>query len=222
MNEYLEADSIMFYYGPHKVLSDVYLKCGKGEIIGLLGHNGCGKSTLLQILFGTLKGEYQSVRIGREYIYPAYCNSAKIRFMPQQGFLPGYLRILQAVNLYVSDPGKRRAIVQLPEVHHHLHQKVSSLSGGERRMVELLLLLYSEGDYLLLDEPFTHLAPVQTERMLSLLRQHSPEKGIIITDHNYRYVLELCSRFILLKNGKTISLQQKSDLVTHGYLNDPD
>jgi ABC-type multidrug transport system ATPase subunit len=191
-----------------------------GEIIGLLGRNGSGKSTLLRILFGTLQGEYQSVRIGGQYVYPAYRHSGKIKFLPQKGLLPGYLRLRQVLNLYVTDPGKREQIGQFPEVRNNLDKTAAHLSGGERRIIETLLLLHSDAQYLLLDEPFTHLSPVQVERMLDLIRHHASSKGIIITDHQYRYLLGICNRFILLRNGKTLHLQHKEELVTYGYLSE--
>jgi ABC-type lipopolysaccharide export system ATPase subunit len=95
---------------------------------------------------------------------------------------------------------------------------LADLSGGEKRIVETLLLLLSDARYLLLDEPFTHLSPVQIERLVHLLRTHGASKGIILSDHQYRYVLSLCHRVELLTQGRTVALNSPQELVDQGYI----
>ncbi len=212
----LEADGIVLSYRHTNVLSNVYLKCRPGEIVGLLGRNGCGKSSLLKIMFGVLAGECQSVRVDGRYVYPAYRHYRGIKLLPQEPFLPEGLRVKEAYRLFAgseSPPGN-----ELPEIRQRWELWIGDLSGGEKRIVETLLLLLSDARYLLLDEPFTHLSPVQIERLLHLLRTHGAGKGIILSDHQYRYVLSLCHRVVLLTQGRTVALNNPQELVDQGYI----
>jgi ABC-type multidrug transport system ATPase subunit len=213
----LEADGILLSYRHTNVLSNVYLKCRPGETLGLLGRNGCGKSSLLKIIFGVLAGECQSVRVDGRYVYPAYRRYRGIKLLPQEPFLPENLRVKAAYRLFTgsgSPPGD-----DLPEIRQRWAARIGDLSGGEKRILETLLLLFSDARYLLLDEPFTHLSPVQIERLLHLLRTHGSGKGIILSDHQYRYVLSVCHRLVLLDQGRTVALNDPQELVDRGYLN---
>ncbi len=213
----LEADGIMLSYRHTNVLSNVYLKCRPGETVGLLGRNGSGKSSLLKIIFGVLAGDCQSVRVDGRYVYPAYRRYRGIKLLPQEPFLPENLRVKAAYRLFTgsgSPPGD-----DLPEIRQRWAARIGDLSGGEKRILETLLLLLSDARYLLLDEPFTHLSPVQIERLLHLLRTHGSGKGIILSDHQYRYVLSVCHRLVLLDQGRTVALNDPQELVDRGYLN---
>jgi ABC-type lipopolysaccharide export system ATPase subunit len=95
---------------------------------------------------------------------------------------------------------------------------VGILSGGIKRFLEIILLLYSETHFILLDEPFSHLSPVLIESLYPKIIAQAQQKGIIITDHYYRHVLNLSSRLLLLRNGKTHSVHKEQELVDLGYL----
>ncbi len=213
----LEADGIMLSYRHTNVLSNVYLKCRPGETVGLLGRNGSGKSSLLKIIFGVLAGECQSVRVDGRYVYPAYRRYRGIKLLPQEPFLPENLRVKAAYRLFTGS-GSPPAD-DLPEIRQRWATRVGDLSGGEKRVLETLLLLLSDARYLLLDEPFTHLSPVQIERLLYLLRTHRAGKGIILSDHQYRYVLSVCHRLVLIDQGRTVGVNYPQELVDRGYLN---
>lgn len=214
----LEVDGILLSYHHRSVLSNIYLKCRRGEIVGLLGRNGCGKSSLLKILFGILRGECQSVRVDGRYIYPAYRHYPGIKLLPQHSYLPEGLRVKDVYALFVAGSGEKSGAA--PEIQRRWNERVGDLSGGENRLIEILLLLASDAEYLLLDEPFTHLAPVQIERLIEIIGTNRTGKGIILSDHQYRYVLPLCDQIVLLQNGRTVAVKDPQELVGLGYINE--
>ena len=97
----LYVDSVAHRFGGHSVLNNVYLKCGVGEVVGVLGRNGSGKSTLLKIIFGSIKPNYKFIRIDGELVQKGYLTH-KIAYLPQGYFLPQYLSLELLVNLYVN------------------------------------------------------------------------------------------------------------------------
>ncbi len=216
----LEADGILLSYDHRSILSNIYLKCRHGEIVGLLGRNGCGKSSLLKIMFGVLRGECQSVRVDGRYVYPAYRHYPGIKLLPQHSFLPEGLRVKDAYGLFAAGKGHESGAA--PEIQQRWNMATGDLSGGEKRLIEVLLLLASDAQYLLLDEPFTHLAPVQIERLIQILQTNRTGKGIILSDHQYRYVLPLCDQIVLLRNGRTVAVKDPQELVALGYINELD
>ncbi|HKG06094.1 MAG TPA: ATP-binding cassette domain-containing protein [Pedobacter sp.] len=217
MKEGLHADSISKYYKQQLVLSDVFLSCQKGEVIGLLGRNGSGKSTMLKIIFGCLKAEYKFVRVEGKQLKSLYDAADLIQYLPQDHFLPGHVNISGIIKTFCT---KEQAIVLLQHefVHPHAHKKSSQLSGGERRVIEILLMLCSEAEYLLMDEPFNGLAPMHIEVIKALIRQHSKHKGMIITDHDYRNVMDLSTRLVLMHDGGTRMIKEHRELVDFGYI----
>jgi lipopolysaccharide export system ATP-binding protein len=106
MPDILEADSIRKTFGINQVLTDVYLKCEQGNIIGLIGRNGTGKSTLLKIIFGTLYTDYKHIRINDSIIDQPYRRRSLITFLYQDNFLPGNLTPNQVINIF-SDQDKQ-------------------------------------------------------------------------------------------------------------------
>jgi ABC-type multidrug transport system ATPase subunit len=156
----LEIDGVRLSYGDKVILSDIYLECSTGSVIGLLGRNGSGKSSLLQILFGTKQNDDCSVRLNNKSIKPAYANNC-IAYLPQFNFLPQGLRIQKAFQIlglpiepFLND---------LPELNNRKKSKLRELSGGFYRLVELYLMIKKEGKFVLLDEPFTHIMPLHIE-----------------------------------------------------------
>ena len=214
----LEADSIILNFGGRSILSDVYLKCVTGEILGIVGRNGCGKSSLLKIIFGSLKGENQSVRIDNVYNSCLFTCAGAVKYLPQSGLLPTRIKVKTAIRICVTELEMQRQISTFPEISPYLNFRIGALSGGIKRFLEIVLLLYSEAHFILLDEPFSHLSPVLIESLYPKMKTQVQHKGIIITDHYYRHVLELSTRLLLLQNGKTHLINKEQELVDMGYL----
>jgi ABC-type multidrug transport system ATPase subunit len=93
MSQVLEADSMWLEYAGQKILQSVHIRITKGEVTGLMGRNGTGKSSLLKMIFGTLRGQSQSVRVDRYYVSHPYLEKNLIRYLPKQHFVPPNLRI---------------------------------------------------------------------------------------------------------------------------------
>jgi ABC-type multidrug transport system ATPase subunit len=212
----LYIDSVAHRYGKDYILSNVYLTCKIGEIVGLLGRNGCGKSTLLKIIFGSIRPDYMHMRLNGKPVKRAYL-TGKVAYLPQHFFIPSNLRIRQLVPLYTHK--YRDELFAQEIILENLDRVMADLSGGQRRLIEFLLVLYSDSDFVLLDEPFTQLAPVVIEGMQKQLLKFKTFKGIIFTDHYYQQILANASRIVLLHNGCNYKINGVEDLKLHGYLN---
>ena len=164
----LKVDSVQLDFNGHKILQDVFLDCRQGEILGMLGRNGSGKSSLLKIIFGTLAPSYKYVSINGQFIHKGYHNN-RIAYLPQHNYLPDGIKISKLCKMIVDE--KRWNEFTALEIYiNHSDKTASQLSGGELRQVETLMIIYSRADFILLDEPFTHISPVQTEGFKQLLR----------------------------------------------------
>ena len=99
----LEVDSVTLEFGEKRVLSDIYMRFEAGKVTGILGRNGSGKSCLLRIIFGTLQAQYSNIRFNGRAIFQPYRYPEKIRYMPQDSFIPKYLRLKTILGLYGCD-----------------------------------------------------------------------------------------------------------------------
>lgn len=212
----LHIDSIRKEFGQKVVLSDVFLQCNRGEIIGLLGRNGSGKSTLLQIIFGSLYTQSRFVKIDHHVSQNLSDNRNTLVYLPQFSFLPSNSRIRSLTKFLLNKEGEAKLECHFKQIFS-INPRIRELSEGEKRIFEILLLIFSSASYILLDEPFTGLAPIQKDLIKTLVKDESRNKGFIITDHDYRNIMEISHRLILLKDGRTIPV--KADELKHyGYI----
>jgi len=211
----LYIDSVNHRYGDNEVLSSVYLSCKVGEVVGLLGRNGSGKSTLLKIIFGSIQPKFKHLKVNGELETKGYLTH-QISYLPQGYFIPHYLKIKDLIDLYINR--YKEQILQLDVFKSNLGEPLGNLSGGNRRLVEALLIVYSDAKYVLLDEPFSQLAPLLANDLKEHIFKLKPEKGFIITDHYYRQIIEVSSRIMLLHNGCNYTINNEDDLRLHNYL----
>lgn len=214
----LQADSIQYRIGERQLLTDIFLKCETGEVVGLLGRNGCGKTTLLQIIFGTRHTDNKHIRID-DKVYPEpFKHTHLMAYLPQHNFLPKNIKLSRLIDLYLASPDKREVVKEDELVEKHLHKYADELSKGESRYFELLLLLQLDVKFLLLDEPFSGIGPLYVEHIEALLQAHRNTKGFIITDHDYRSVLRTSNRIILLADGYCRPITYEEELLQWGYI----
>ncbi len=213
----LEIDSVNKSFGRNMILSDIYLKCKTGDIVGILGRNGSGKSTLLRILFGTLSAEQKFIRIDDKILDRPYTTAGEICYLPQDSHLLQDITLGKVVKLCLQNK-EVDLFFDDPLLKNLKASPVSHLSGGESRYAEIKLLLYSDAKFILLDEPFNGLSPVLVESVKDMIRQHAQQKGIILTDHDYRNVLDVANRHYLLSDGGLKAIRGKDDLVLWGYI----
>ncbi len=218
MHNLLEVDSVMQVYGDRQVLTDIFLKCETGDIIGILGRNGCGKSTLLKIIFGAVKSGYKFVRINGE-VYPEPYKAANlVGYLPQHNFLLPHLTIRKITELYL-DKDQVEPFLGDTIIGHLQNSQINSLSGGELRYFEIKLMLNSAYQFIMLDEPFNGVAPIVVERLKEMITDYSKTKGIILTDHDYNNVLDVATRYCLIHDGAIKNISDREDLGRWGYLN---
>lgn len=213
----LEADSIIATIGGRKILSDVYLRCQSGEVVGVLGRNGAGKSTLLKLIFGTLPTEDRSIRIDGNVIQTPYLRGKWIAYLPQQGFLPKNIPIGKIVSLFV-DEDKRKKVLADERIKPHLRKRIKELSGGEQRYLEILLLVNLQVKFILLDEPFSGIEPLYQDKVTDLINEYRPEKGFIVTDHVYKKIIGISDKLLLIDQGKTIPITKPEELEQFSYV----
>lgn len=212
----LEVDSIMKSFGDRPILTDVYLKCCRGDIIALFGRNGTGKSTLLNIIFGTLKGDRSFIRIdGKVMTGPAY-RSRQIIYLPQHHLLPAHLKVSQIVDMCIAPEDRKRFLADKMLLRIRT-SRICEISTGEQRYLEIKIALSSSAPYILLDEPFSGVSPVVAEQIRKLMTESAQEHGIILTDHNFREVHKIANRLTLLNECYLKEVKQIEELIPYGY-----
>jgi len=197
----LEVDSVILEFNNKRVLQDVYVKCQTNSITGILGRNGAGKSCLMNIIYGKLTPLNGTVSINNQVLLDHSRKSKEIMYLPQFDFIPKHLslkRIFKDFNLeflkFAND---------FPEFEKHYNTEIGILSGGEKRIIEIYIILISNTRFCLLDEPFSHVMPLHVDSIKNLIKRESESKGIMITDHLYEHILDICDNIYLIKDGKT-------------------
>ncbi|GGK86107.1 ATP-binding cassette domain-containing protein [Rufibacter glacialis] len=214
----LEVDSVLKSYGNVKILSNVYLTCKTGDVVGILGRNGCGKSTLLKIIFGSEDTYDKSIRIDKEVYAKPYQHKNLIAYLPQHDFLPKRVRLRKIAALFLEDHEARERVLLDPRIKEHLDKPITELSGGQRRYFEVLLLVNLPVKFILLDEPFSGIEPLYKDEIKELINRHRPEKGFIITDHDYSNIISASDRLLLIVDGVCKPVSRLEELEELNYL----
>ncbi|NQZ45406.1 MAG: ATP-binding cassette domain-containing protein [Flavobacteriaceae bacterium] len=213
----LHIDSVTKSYGDKVVLNDIFLTCSKGEIKGLIGRNGSGKSTLLKIVFGTETANNKFVRVGKRIIRNVSEGRGIINYLPQDNFLPKNVKIKKLIELFL-DPENREYLYSNEHIKPLLNKKNKDLSSGEKRIMEILLIIHSNAQFMLLDEPFNGVSPIIRDYIIEYIKNRKSTKGIIITDHDFENVIGLADKIVFLDMGYLRELKDKSELVALGYM----
>ncbi len=197
----LVADSIVFNYPKKSVLRGVYLELKNNSICGLIGINGSGKSTLIKILSGLLSPTNGFVSIsGKVYNAPLLKERfSQIAYLTQDSFLPDDLSVIKMIRMF---PRESSQLIDDEIITKYLNQKIYSLSGGERRYLEIRLILSLDRQFVLLDEPFTGLEPIKIEKVIQLINKEKENgRAILLTDHYQQYVLSTIDSGYTLSDG---------------------
>ncbi len=213
----LHIDSITKSFNDNNILQDIYLGCETGQIIGILGRNGVGKSTLLKIIFGTASSDTQFIRYNDKVLKSISDRKNRIAYLPQDIFLPKYNTVKSLIPLFCH---KKNTDLLLTSdlIRPFLSEKPKNLSRGEQRVIEALMIIYSEADFVLLDEPFHSLSPKISAALKAVIIEQSANKGFIISDHNYQEVLDISDRIYLLREGYLKQIQDLKELQQYNYL----
>jgi lipopolysaccharide export system ATP-binding protein len=210
----LTAAHLEKVYRGRKVVRDVSVEIRQGEIVGLLGPNGAGKTTTFYMIVGLVRPDGGKVTLGEHDItaLPMYLRAQRgISYLPQEPSVfrkltveENLLSVFETMNLPLSERERRtRALLEEFSITHIARSRAYSLSGGERRRVEIARSLATNPAFILLDEPFAGIDPIavfEIQRIVSQLRGRGI--GILITDHNVRETLKITDRAYIIKEGE--------------------
>ncbi|HEA29333.1 MAG TPA: ATP-binding cassette domain-containing protein [Leeuwenhoekiella sp.] len=215
----LQLDNATKTFGKIKILENVSFELKTGEILGIFGRNGSGKSTLLKILFGTLQADTLALKInGKSFRGSEIIKQQQIGYLPQFPFLPAAKRVWDVVPKFFEDGNLQDKVMRDPGINRISETRISELSQGERRYLELQLVGNLSHPFLMLDEPFSMVEPLYVEHINRFLLQLKETKGILLTDHYYRNVWNISDRKKLMKDGKMYAITSKADLKKFGYI----
>jgi lipopolysaccharide export system ATP-binding protein len=218
MNSILQAEALTKRYRGRSVVKQVSLQVQAGEVVGLLGPNGAGKTTMFYMMAGLVSADEGRILLDGEDIsaLPIHVRARRgIGYLPQEASV--FRRLTVAENILavlelrpdLSALARQQRCDALLEEFHiaHLHaSRGMSLSGGERRRLEIARALAAEPRFILLDEPFAGVDPISVvdiQRIVMHLRDR--EIGVLITDHNVRETLHICQRAYILNEGGVIA-----------------
>lgn len=224
----LAAKHLIKVYNKRNVVDGVSLHVNTGEVVGLLGPNGAGKTTSFYMMVGLIKADDGEILLDILDIthHPMHLRAQLgVGYLPQEPSVFRKLDVadnLRAVLQIRSDltEGQMELIIEelLEEFHipHLRHQMAMSLSGGERRRVEIARALASNPQFILLDEPFAGVDPISVED-IKIIIEHLKDRGIgiLITEHNVRETLGICDRAYILNQGKVIAEGNTNAIVSN-------
>ena len=212
----LRADGLCKRLGSREILRAVSLEVHAGEVVGLLGPNGAGKTTTFYAIVGLIRPDSGSVQLDGADVTsdPMYRRARKgISYLPQEPSVfrkltveDNILAILETLPLTRDERYERLAqLLEELSIAHLAKNKAYSLSGGERRRVEITRALVTEPTFMLLDEPFAGIDPLAILDIQSIVAQLKERGiGILITDHNVRETLGICDRAYILSGGAVL------------------
>ncbi|WP_022846891.1 MULTISPECIES: LPS export ABC transporter ATP-binding protein [unclassified Desulfurobacterium] len=213
----LSAVNIKKVYGKRTVVEDVSLKVEEGEVVGLLGPNGAGKTTTFYCIIGLVKPEGGRVFIGEEEITndPTYIRARKgLSYLPQDASIfrkltveENLIAVMEMHNYPKREIEKKTtSLLQEFGIEHLRKNRADTLSGGERRRLEIARALTINPRFLLLDEPFAGVDPIAVADIQELIKSLKHRGiGILITDHNVRETLKIIDRAYIISHGKVLA-----------------
>jgi lipopolysaccharide export system ATP-binding protein len=228
MQQVLEVKNIYKKYSGRVVVEDASFFVQSGEVVGLIGPNGAGKTTCFYIACGLVKADKGQVFINQSDISKTPMHKRAqmgIGYLPQEPSIfrklsveDNILALLENNDKLNKNQQKHRLEELLSEFHieHIRHNEGLSLSGGERRRVEIARALALDPSFILLDEPFAGVDPISVADIQVVIR-HLRDKniGVLITDHNYREMLDTCDHSYVLNAGKIIAKGDKEKILSN-------
>ena len=213
----LSAKGLHKQYGKRMVVKDIDVSLERGEIVGLLGPNGAGKTTSFYMITGMIKPTFGNIFLDDyEITNDAMYKRARkgIGYLAQEPSIFGKLSVEDNLKLVLElrkdltekdQNEKMRLLLEDLSVSHLSQSKGNTLSGGERRRVEIARCLCMDPDFILLDEPFAGVDPIAVQEIQGIVHSLKRKKiGVLITDHNVRETLSITDRSYLLFDGQIL------------------
>ena len=227
----LQANHLQKFYGSREVVKDVSLTVRKGEVVGLLGPNGAGKTTSFYMIVGLVRASSGHISIDDQPVehMPIHRRARMgLSYLPQEASIFRKLNVEDNVRavleLQVDELGKPlseaaietrlTSLLQDLRVEHLRASSAISLSGGERRRVEIARALATQPRFILLDEPFAGIDPIaviEIQRIISFLKSRGI--GVLITDHNVRETLGICDHAYIISEGRVLAQGTPAEIV---------
>jgi len=221
----LKIEHLSKAYGKRVVLRDISMEARQGESVGLLGPNGAGKTTAFYCITGQIRATRGQIFLNSQDIthLPFYQRARlHIGYLPQENSVFRGLNVEQNIMaiLEVVEPDKKKrkqkldALLEEFAISHLRHSPATSLSGGERRRVEIARALATDPKFILLDEPFAGIDPIAVNEIRSLVSQlKNRGLGVIITDHNVRETLGITDRSYVLHDGMILKHGTSDEII---------
>ena len=214
----LRAENLAKNFGQKKVVDQVSLSVSSGEVVGLLGPNGAGKTTSFYMVVGLIAANQGQIYLNDQDIThtPMHIRARMgIGYLPQEASIFRKLSVVDNIMAIIEtrpelDKQAKQLLLQTLlddlQIDHIRNNTGISLSGGERRRVEIARALATEPQFILLDEPFAGVDPISVLEIQKII-SHLTEKniGVLITDHNVRETLGICQRAYILSSGQVIA-----------------
>lgn len=220
----LRADRLKKRYKARTVVKDVSLEVESGEVVGLLGPNGAGKTTCFYMMVGLA-----AVDGGELYLDDRVLTHMPIHrrarlglsYLPQEASIFRKLTVAENIKAVLelrqrNDDGKARLdeLLQELQITHLRNSPAISLSGGERRRVEIARALATDPQFILLDEPFAGIDPIAVLDIQKIIRFLKDRQiGVLITDHNVRETLGICDRAYIINDGSVLACGKPEEIV---------
>jgi lipopolysaccharide export system ATP-binding protein len=225
----LRAESLGKEYRKRRVVSNLSLEVRSGEVVGLLGPNGAGKTTAFYMIVGLVPCDEGRIWLDDREVtgLPMYRRARLgLGYLPQEASVfrklsvEDNIRAILEVRDDLDDGVEREAALEslLEELHiGHIRSSIGmSLSGGERRRVEIARALAAEPRFILLDEPFAGVDPISVDDIQRIIRHlSSRDIGVLITDHNVRETLGICSRAYIVSSGSVIASGSAEEILAN-------
>ena len=231
-NGELLVNSISKTYDNRKVVNNVTMKLKKGEVVGLLGPNGAGKTTCFYIIAGLIQSNSGHISMDESHIdhLPMYMRARKgIGYLPQESSIfrgltveQNILSVLETQDYTVNERFQiLEDLISEFNINNIRNSFGSTLSGGERRRVEIARALATNPSYILLDEPLAGIDPIAINDVKNLINKlKSKNIGVLITDHNVRETLEIVDRAYILFDGSVMMSGQPNEIKSHKGVRD--
>ncbi len=229
----LKALHLAKSYRQRQVIADVSLEVRSGQIVGLLGPNGAGKTTCFYMIAGIVKADKGEITIdGTDITHKAIHQRARLGlgYLPQEASIFRKLTVADNILAILEtrpDLNRSKRLEKrdslLAEFHiEHIRDNLGvSLSGGERRRVEIARALASEPKFMLLDEPFAGVDPISVSDIKAIIQQLKDRGiGVLITDHNVRETLDICERAYIVGEGRVIAEGDTQDVLNNQKVRD--
>ncbi len=216
MNTSIKIDSVFLNFDEVQVLRGVSFEFRPNKVTGILGRNGCGKSCLLKIITGQLNPASKHIRYNEKQLHNLYKVKGLINYLPQHQCHPTSIRLTTLLDYYAIE--KIAFFKRYDFLSKNKSLIFSELSGGEKRIIEVLLVLEAQTKFTILDEPFSHIMPIHLDLVKSRITELTQRKGILITDHQYKNVMEISDHLFIMNQGTLKAIKDEEDLRFNQYI----